>query len=407
MNPHRWKILGIGFAANASFSVVISGLPATSVLMRQAYGVDTAAVGMALSATGLGIALSEIPWGLLTDRLGDRRVLLAGLGLTTLVLVAMALSLGPGDAQIWPWLVGALGLIGLVGGSVNGASGRAVMGWFDASERGLAMSIRQTALPAGGVLGALMLPALAASWGFAAAYAALAVLCAGCVAATWAWLREPPLDHAVSVGARTHADGVLRDVQAWRMVVGMGLLCVPQIAVLGFSAVFLHDVARFGLPATTAAMATYQLGAAALRVWSGRWTDRNGNRPAFLQGCSLVATGLFLGLALLCAAMLHWPGCALLAALLFATVTAAGMAGSCWHGVAFTELAVHAGPRSVGTALGLGNTLVFGSYCLTPLWVPLVVARAGWPLAWASVAVCALAAGPLLQLKPRAQPRPR
>ena len=73
MNRHRWKILGIGFAANASFSAVISGLPATAVLMRSAYGVDTAAVGAALGATGLGIAL--MPDYLALGLAGVRRVL--------------------------------------------------------------------------------------------------------------------------------------------------------------------------------------------------------------------------------------------------------------------------------------------------------------------------------------------
>lgn len=72
------------------------------------------------------------------------------------------------------------------------------------------------------------------------------------------------------------------------------------------------------------------------------------------------------------------------------------MAASCWHGVAFTELAVRAGPRSVGTALGLGNTFAFGSYFATPLMVPLAMGLGGWGAAWAVVAVCALGAGPLL-----------
>lgn len=404
MSPHRWKILGLGFAANASFSAVISGLPATSVLMRSAYGVDTAAVGTALSATGLGIALSEVPWGLLTDRLGDRRVLLTGLTLTTLVLVAMAIWLAPGAPRAWALLVAALGSIGLVGGSVNGASGRAVMAWFDASERGLAMSIRQTALPAGGVLGALLLPWVAGAWGFAATYSVLALLCAACVVSTWAWLHEPPSPRIAVAATVPAATALLRDVQVWRMVAGMGLLCVPQIAVLGFTAVFLHDVAGFGVAQTTAAMVLYQLGSAALRVWSGRWTDRHGNRRAFLQGCSVVATGIFLVLALLGAAAMRAPGSPVLAALLFAVIAIGGVAASCWHGVAFTELAVHAGPHNVGTALGLGNTLVFGSYFLTPLWVPILVTHGGWPLAWTAVAACASAAGPLLRSKPVSRP---
>ena len=59
---------------------------------------------------------------------------------------------------------------------------------------------------------------------------------------------------------------------------------------------------------------------------------------------------------------------------------------------------MQAGPQHVGAALGLGNTFVFGSYFLTPLLVPAIVALGGWPGAWAAVALCALLAGPLLPL---------
>lgn len=407
MNRHRWKILGLGFAANASFSAVISGLPATSVLMRSAYGVDTAAVGAAIGATGLGIAISEVPWGLLTDRFGDRRVLLVGLTLTTMVLAAMAIWLAPGAPHVWTLLVAALGLIGLVGGSVNGASGRAVMSWFGTSERGLAMSIRQTALPAGGVLGALLLPTVVSIWGFAAAYAALAALCAASVVSTLAWLHEPPSAPGLPAEeSPEHNSPVLREGRIWRMVVGMGLLCMSQIAVLAFTAVFLHDVAHLGVGLTTAAMVIYQIGAAVMRVWSGRWTDRNGNRHAFLQGASVAASGVFAVLALLSLVARHANGSPMISMLLFIAITVGGVAASCWNGIAFTELAVQAGPSNVGTALGLGNTFIFGSYFLTPLLVPPLVAFGGWPLAWILVAVCALAAGPLLGLQSTRQYSP-
>ena len=399
MRSHRWKVLGVGFAANACFSVVISGMPATAVMMRDAYGMDTSAVGMALSATGFGIAVSEVPWGVVTDKLGDRRVLLAGLVLTALVLAIMAFSLGPNHVRSWYGLVCAFGLIGLFGGSLNGASGRAVMAWFDASERGFAMSIRQAALPLGGMMGALLLPAVVTVWGFAVSYALLAALCALCVLATWVWLYEPPTSSTAAAGKTSTKSTVLKDGQAWRMVVGMGLLCVPQIAVLGFCAVFLHDVAQFDVAETSAAIVIYQLGAAVLRVWSGRWTDRNGNRQAFLKGCCIVTGAVFLVLAVLSILVSQWPETLLLSLLLFVVIAIGGMIGSCWHGVAFTELAVKAGPHNVGTALGLGNTLVFASYCLTPLWVPLLVSHAGWPQAWSAVAACALLAIPLLRPK--------
>ena len=45
-----------------------------------------------------------------------------------------------------------------MGASVNAASGRAVMQWFPAGQRGLALGVRQTAIPLGGALVALALP---------------------------------------------------------------------------------------------------------------------------------------------------------------------------------------------------------------------------------------------------------
>ncbi|RVC96272.1 MFS transporter, partial [Mesorhizobium sp. M2A.F.Ca.ET.017.03.2.1] len=88
---HRWKVLGIGVAANAGFSATFSGIPATAVAMRQGYHLDNASLGLALGLLGLGVALSELPWGVLTDRWGDRRVLLTGLGATAAWLLIMAL----------------------------------------------------------------------------------------------------------------------------------------------------------------------------------------------------------------------------------------------------------------------------------------------------------------------------
>ncbi|HET7835872.1 MAG TPA: MFS transporter, partial [Variovorax sp.] len=89
-SSHRWKVLAAGVAANAAFSVAFSGIPMTAVLMRSGYRLDNATLGLVLGLMGLGIAVSELPWGLLTDRWGDRPVLLTGLGATALALLAMA-----------------------------------------------------------------------------------------------------------------------------------------------------------------------------------------------------------------------------------------------------------------------------------------------------------------------------
>lgn len=407
---HRWKVLAAGVAANAAFSVAFSGIPMTAVLMRTGYQLDNTTLGLVLGLMGLGIAVSELPWGLLTDRWGDRPVLLTGLGSTAVALVAMALWAAPDGAHIpgLGLLGGGLLLVGLLGGSVNGASGRAVMTWFDAGERGLAMSIRQTAVPLGGGIGALVLPFVALHFGFAALYGLLALLCTLSAAMSWAWVHEPPIvaprdgNKAVETTAAPKT-GPLRDARVWRIVAGIGILCAPQFAVLSFGTVFLHDFGHAGLATITATMVFVQVGAMVMRVWSGRWTDRNRNRPAYLRVCSALTVLLFAGLAAL--ALATGTHAADSAALRIALVVLLGVSGVCvsaWHGVAYTELATLAGAARAGTALGMANTSVFLMCFVTPFSIPHLLALQGWPLVWLAASACALVAMPLLVARPAA-----
>lgn len=394
---HRWKVLGVGVAANASVLAAVGGIPTTAVWMRTGYQLDTAQVGLAVGAIGLGTALSELPWGLAADRWGDRPVLLGGLAATGAALLAMALWLSPmtqGAAHIpsLSWLVVALMVVGLVGGSVNGASGRAVMRWFQEGERGLAMSIRQTAVPMGGGIGALTLPWLASTLGFAWAYGWVALLCGVSAVLTWCWLHEPP-DCQAGSAPPLRSPNPLGRASIWRIVLAIGLLCVPQFAVLTFASIFLHDYAHAGLGAITATLVTIQAGAMVSRVWSGRWTDWHGNRRAYLRACAFVTAMAFL----LLAACVHGSATdTRLMALLPVMLALAGIAVSAWHGVGYTELAAMAGADRAGTALGMANTVVFFGFFVTPLVLPHWLALTSWPVVWATTAGVALCAWPIL-----------
>ena len=378
---HRWKVLGVGVAANASFSAAAAGIPTTAVWMRSGYHLSNGELGLALGALGLGVALSELPWGVLTDRWGDRPVLLTGLLSTAAVLVAMSLYAVPSSATLG-WLVFAMCALGLLGGSVNGSSGRAVMAWFAEGERGLAMSIRQTAVPLGGGIGAALLPWLASSHGFAAVYGALAAMCAVSGAFAWRWLHEPP--DTVHRAAPSKGAAPLKNALVWRVVLGIGILCVPQFAVLTFATVFLHDAGHSGVMAISATMGAIQLGAMAMRVWSGRHTDRRGNRRAYLRGSVIVASMSFVVLAAAIAS-----GAARAPLLLSTMLVFAGICVSAWHGVAYTELATLAGTARAGTALGMANTAVYAGFFVTPLVIPQVLAISSWPVVWLAAGACA------------------
>jgi MFS family permease len=393
---HRWKVLSVGVAANAGFSAAAAGIPTTAIWLRSDYHFDNAALGLILGAMGLGVALSELPWGIAADRWGDRPVLLTGLSATAAALLAMMLfavpvhGAGPGLA----WLAAAMCAVGVFGGSVNGASGRAVMRWFREGERGFAMSVRQTAVPLGGGLGALLLPSLASSTGFRPVYAVLGLMCAASALLAWRWLHEPP-ETPLEPRVRLHvkappALSPLRDRMVWRVVLGIGILCAPQCAVLTFATVFLHDAGRIGIAGITATMVALQAGAMIMRVWSGRFTDRHHNRRAYLRGSALAVAASFIGLASAVALNHHLSGLWLMSMVAFA-----GTCVSAWHGVAYAELATLAGKDRAGTALGMGNTTVYLSLFLTPLLIPHLLAAGSWALIWFAAAGCALLAYPL------------
>ncbi|WP_175690690.1 MFS transporter [Burkholderia anthina] len=401
---HRWRVLAAGVAANMSFSAAAAGIPTTAVWMRSAYHLDNGALGLVLGALGFGVALSELPWGMAADRFGDRRVLLTGLVATAAMLALMVATIVPTAHAVPPLMrvVAAMCCVGLLGGSVNGSSGRAVMRWFGERERGLAMSIRQTAVPLGGGVGAALLPSLASHAGFAAVYGALMLLCAGSAALTWRWLHEPPdAPAAAPVRVAPHRPVVpqapawpvrnpLASGAVWRIVLGIGALCAPQFAVLTFATVFLHDFGRLGLAGISTAMVTLQLGAMAMRVWSGRHTDRHGNRRAYLRGSVCVAAGSFALLAAATAGSPHVPLAAIVAILVFA-----GVCVSAWHGVAYTELATLAGADQAGTALGMANTVVYLGLFATPLAIPPLLAVSSWSVVWLAAALIAGATYPL------------
>jgi MFS family permease len=192
----------------------------------------------------------------------------------------------------------------------------------------------------------------------------------------------------------------LRDTRIWRVALGAGALCVPQIAVITFGTVFLHDFSRAGVLAISMTMAAVQTGAAVARVWSGGWTDRRGNRREYMRACSLLTAVLFAVLALLSGVVgFHHAAMTAVFALM---VVLGGVSASAWHGVAFTELATLAGTSRAGTALAIGNTCVFLTLFVTPLAIPPLLSVGSWSMVWAVASACALLALPVF---PRAMPK--
>ncbi|MFC5908057.1 MFS transporter [Streptacidiphilus monticola] len=372
---YKWGILGIGIGAQAAFSAAFQGIPTSGSLLQSAYRLSASQLGLVLAAVTCGIFVTDVFWGIMSDRIGERRVLITGLSGTTLALAAVTVFLVPGGGAVPAYgaLAAVLFLAGALGGCVNGASGRAVMGWFPPHKRGFAISLRVAAVPAGGAIGAAVLPPLALGPGFRWVFGFLTLFCLLATVAVVLWLDEPPLARtkATADQAATSVPNPLLRWDIWRVAITAFLLDLPQFTVLTFGSVYLHEVKHLSLGTIAGLLVVVQVLGAVSRVWGGRWTDRRGgrNRRTLVTVYSWVIALGFTVVGLFGSAP-AW----LVAALLVVS----GFLACGWHGVHYAEIATMAGAERSGTALGLENTMVFGGAFVTPLLIPALLSVSSW-----------------------------
>ncbi|HEY7195680.1 MAG TPA: MFS transporter [Gaiellaceae bacterium] len=370
---YRWVVLSGGLTAQTSFSILAIGLPVLAPALHDRYDLSVGGVGVVLAAVGVGMLATLLAWGLLADRIGERAVIAVGLAGAGIAVAAA------GTTDTVTALIGLLVLAGAAGASVNAASGRAVMHWFDVRERGLALGIRQTAIPLGGGLAAIALPPIDAAWGLGGAFLAMGSVCVGAALFAWGVMRDAP--HAPEEGFVLER-GPLADRRLWLLAVGSALLIGAQLAVASFLVFFLHEVRGLSPAEAGAVFALTQVLGAVLRIGAGRWSDRIGER---LRPLRLIAVALSLALGV---------ATTLLAAplpLLLPAFVAAGALGFGWNALSFTAAAEISGAARSGAALGFQQTVLGVATIVTPV-VFGVLGEESWYLTFGLAAACPLAA---------------
>ena len=342
----RWWILALGMSAQAASCVFLYGLPYLIPDLRHQLGLSLTGASTLAAAPLAGVIVALVAWGAAADRYGERVVITAGLVIAGGSLIAAA-QLADGHRVIG--LGTLLACAGAGGASVNAASGRLVLGWFGASERGLAMGARQTAQPLGTMIAAAGLPILALRAGLPAAIVACGALCLAAAAAVALFAVDPPRRRRDAQDTRETrtARNPYRSPMLWRIHAASTLLVVPQFATTGFALEYL--VASRGWSAVDAGriIAGANLAGALTRVAAGRWSDWAGSRlrpMRLLAGAVTVIVGLT-------ALGMWWRSPLATAALLVAVALSVST-----NGLAFTAVAELAGMAWAGRALGVQNT---------------------------------------------------
>jgi sugar phosphate permease len=370
-------VLAAGAGATAALAAVQGGLPALGPAIQEEFGLSLVQVTAVFTAFAVGTVTTLLAWGVLADRIGERFVIAGGLGAAALLMAGVAASDGYGA------LLGGTALAGALGASAIAASGRAVFGWFPRDERGLALGLRQTAVPAGAALASFTLPPLAAGLGLDAA---LYVLAGGMLLAAVAcgiWLRDGPRRES----AAPAAPDAVRDPRIWRLSAASSLMIIGQVGVTSLLVLYLFGERGWSAGSAALALGAVQLGAAVARIAAGRWSDV---RDARIDPFRRLATTA--GVLLLAAAALVPAPSAIAVPVLMA----GGVAAMSWNGLSFTAAAEISGRRQAGTAMGIQNTAMRVVAAGVPVGLGALASGVSWALAFAVMGATPLVARALL-----------
>jgi MFS family permease len=138
-------------AASVCYYAVYAGTP----LFRDAFALSGLEVGVVIAALTVGYALSLLPFGLATDRYGERVTLTTGLLGLALGTVAVAV------APTYPLLLAAAALLGSMYGSATPGTNKAIFDRIDPGLQHRAIGIKQVGPTAGSAVGTLLVTGLA------------------------------------------------------------------------------------------------------------------------------------------------------------------------------------------------------------------------------------------------------
>jgi len=342
-SPSRWTVLAITVAAFCQTHLHRLGYAPLIPTFVADLGLSYAQAGTIQTAYFWTYTAAQVPIGLLADRVGARRVMGACMAVLAVGAVLFSASTSFAGAVL------ARMLVGLGAAAVWVPGMRLVSEWFPPAERARATGIVSAGGGAGGTLGLLLVPWLAARWGWRTTYGATAVPAALTAALIALGVRPGPARSAAPA-PRGSLRRVLADRALWPVNLTVFFSYGAYFSTLTFLPAFL--VATLGASPPAAGLVTGLVTAGTMVSWplAGWLSDRQGRRrPLTLLGqlASAVACVLF---------ALVVPALGLGAAALVAAATGLLVGGMILPFVTVVELA----PRELAaTAAGVTNAACF------------------------------------------------
>jgi sugar phosphate permease len=339
-------VLALAVLAQVGFSVTEQGIPALTGFIKSDLGVSAGVAGLIVACFPFGRVVGSYLAGVAADRLGERRVLLFG-GVACGVLSWLAAGS--------PVLV--LGVLLVLAGAASAAAtpagGRMVLSTFPRHRHGLALGVRQTGIPLGGLIATATLPSLAhvAGWRWAL------VLAGGLTALFVLPLLRVELERGTGSPAGGRGPSPGRDRNVRLLTLWGSLVVVGQYALLAFLALDVHDATGRSLASASVLVVVAQIAGVAGRLMWGALSDR-GDRPRRKPMLLVLTSTAFLAALALVAVPRTAPFAVLM------VVAGSSVVG--FQGLWVTMLAEFSPPERVGATTGFAITFTVTSVTLTP-----------------------------------------
>ncbi len=390
---NRYAVLVLIMAAQTVANIGPLGIPAIASLIRADLGLSLTQAGSFISAYYVGSLIMSLPAGTTADRWGILHTLVLG-------QIVIAAGLGAVSASAsYTVLIVLMMFAGLGYGMLNPTSTKAVMAWSPPAQRATMVGFKQVGLPFGGALGAALLPIAAVTFGWRGAVALSAVVIAVMAVASWFLYRDPPeLVTIRPASSRAAFGAVLVSRDLWLVALATGVFAAMQTVWMAFLVLYLQEVVGVSLLTAGRYLALAQVAGMTGRIGFGLLSDRlfEGKRraPLLIAGCG----------SALCSLAIAATGPGTSSGWLITLVIVFGFVGIGWNGVQHTLMAELAGPRSAGTAVGLGLAIASGGVTVGPPIFGWCVERAGgYAVPWVGLAA-AMVLG-LVMLVPVMEPR--
>jgi sugar phosphate permease len=372
--------------AQTTASLVTQGIPTLGPFIQKEFNLTRTLLGIIIALINIGSVFTLAVAGKIVDRFGEK--LAIGIGGTLVGLTIMGMVFAN---TIYSVLV-LVFISGLWYASATPGGSKAIMIWFPERQRGMAMGIRQTGIPLGGMLAAVILSPLATWYGWR-----FALFIAGFVAilgsAIWYIFYKEPAEQNRTRNRRISSIGTpLSQILFNPNFICISLfsiaLAISQSASISYLILFSMEVLNLSLATGSYLLALTQMAGVLGRIMWGVLSDRcfHGKRQIILAAILLMSAAATLMLAFLSHNSPFW--------LIVIVIVLMGFSSIGWNGMFITYVSELGGHENTGSAVGLALTASQIGFIVGPPLFGLLVDisnsyRVGWAtlsgLLWASL----------------------